>query len=34
MVVRCWSMLPSEVVDASSSQVFKVRLDRALSNLI
>ncbi|KFP46267.1 hypothetical protein N323_01827, partial [Cathartes aura] len=33
-VVRCWNRLPREVVDAPSSQAFKVRLDRALSNLI
>jgi len=33
-VVRHWNMLPREAVDAPSSKVFKVRLDRALSNLI
>ena len=33
-VVRHWSRLPREVVDAPSSEVFKVRLDGALSNLI
>ncbi|KFM05918.1 hypothetical protein AS27_07546, partial [Aptenodytes forsteri] len=33
-VVSHWNRLPSEVVDALSLEVFKVRLDRALSNLI
>ncbi|KFR09809.1 hypothetical protein N306_03123, partial [Opisthocomus hoazin] len=32
-VVRHWNRLPSEVVDAPSLQVFKARLDGALSNL-
>lgn len=33
-VVRHWKRLPGEVVDAPSSEVFKVRFDRALSSLI
>ncbi|KFM07142.1 hypothetical protein AS27_08235, partial [Aptenodytes forsteri] len=33
-VVKHWNKLPSEVVDAPSLETFKVRLDRALSNLI
>ena len=33
-VVRQWKRLPREVVDAPSLEVFKVRLDGALSNLI
>ncbi|KAK4816977.1 hypothetical protein QYF61_025897 [Mycteria americana] len=32
--VRCWNSLPREVMDTPSLEVFKVRLDRALSNLI
>ena len=32
-VVRHGKRLPREVLDAPSSKVFKVRLDRALSNL-
>ncbi|KFP19450.1 hypothetical protein Z169_04638, partial [Egretta garzetta] len=31
-VVRHWNSLPSEVVDAPSVEVFKARLDGALSN--
>jgi len=33
-VVRYGNRLSREVVDAQSSEVFKVRLDRALSNII
>ena len=33
-VVRHWHRLPREVVDAPSLETFKVRFDRALSNLI
>jgi len=33
-VVRCWKRLPREVVDASSLDVFKTRLDGALGNLV
>ena len=33
-VVRCWHRLPREVVDAPSLEVFKVRLDGALGNLV
>ncbi|KFV04223.1 hypothetical protein N340_11445, partial [Tauraco erythrolophus] len=33
-VVRHWSRLPREVVDAPSLEVFKARLDEALGNLI
>ena len=32
-VVKHWNRLPREVVDAPSLRTFKVRLDRALSNL-
>ena len=32
-VVRHWSRLPSEVVDAPSLEAFKARLDGAVSNL-
>ena len=33
-VVKHWNRLPREVVDAPSLETSKVRLDRALSNLI
>ena len=33
-VVKHWNRLPREVVDAPSLEVFKIRLDGALSNLI
>ncbi|KFR09643.1 hypothetical protein N306_11230, partial [Opisthocomus hoazin] len=33
-VVRHWHRLPREAVDAPSLQVFKARLDGALSNLV
>ncbi|KFZ52008.1 hypothetical protein N321_00909, partial [Antrostomus carolinensis] len=33
-VVRYWNRLPKEVVDASSLEVFKARLDEALSNQV
>ena len=33
-VVRPWHRLPREAVDAPSLEVFKARLDEALSNLI
>ncbi|KFW63007.1 hypothetical protein AS28_00381, partial [Pygoscelis adeliae] len=33
-VVRHWNRLPGEVVDAPSLEVFKARLDGALSNLV
>ncbi|KFO89941.1 hypothetical protein N320_02235, partial [Buceros rhinoceros silvestris] len=33
-MVRHWNMLPREAVDAPSLEVFKARLDGALSNLI
>ncbi|KFO56997.1 hypothetical protein N302_10648, partial [Corvus brachyrhynchos] len=33
-VVRDWHRLPREVVDAPSLEVFKVRLDGALSSLV
>jgi len=33
-VVKHWSMLPREVVEAPCLETFKVRLDGALSNLV
>ncbi|KFW74618.1 hypothetical protein N305_02522, partial [Manacus vitellinus] len=33
-VIRHWNMLPREVVDAPSLEVFKARLDGTLSNLV
>ncbi|KFV16145.1 hypothetical protein N340_06410, partial [Tauraco erythrolophus] len=33
-VLRHWNRLPREVMDAPSLEVFKARLDKALSNLI
>ncbi|KFQ91219.1 hypothetical protein Y956_01475, partial [Nipponia nippon] len=33
-VVRHWNKLPREVVDAPSLEVFKAKLDEALSNLV
>ncbi|KFQ14567.1 hypothetical protein N330_13203, partial [Leptosomus discolor] len=33
-VVRHWNRLPKEVADAPSLEVFKTRLDGALSNLV
>jgi len=33
-VVRHWDRLPREAVDAPSLELFKTRLDGALSNLV
>ena len=33
-VVRHWNMLPSDLVDALSLEIFYARLDQVLSNLI
>ncbi|KFW11008.1 hypothetical protein N326_12415, partial [Eurypyga helias] len=33
-VVRHWHRLPREAVDAPSLEVFKARLDEAVSNLV
>jgi len=33
-MVRCWNRLPREAVDAPSLEVFKARLDGALSNRV
>jgi len=33
-VVRHWNRFPSDVVDAPSLETFKMRLDKALGNLI
>jgi len=34
VLVKHWNGLPREVVEAPSLETFKIRLDRALSNLI
>jgi len=34
VVRRHWNRLPGEVLDAPSLEVFKARLDGALSNLV
>lgn len=33
-MLKHWSMLPRDAMDAQSLEVFKVRLDGALNNLI
>ncbi|KFP61068.1 hypothetical protein N322_13577, partial [Cariama cristata] len=33
-VVRHWTRLPREVMDATSLEMFKAKLDEALSNLV
>ena len=33
-VMRCWNRLHKEAVDASSLEMFKARLDGALSSLV
>ena len=33
-VMRCWNRLPKEAVDAPSLEVFKIRLDGVLGNLV
>lgn len=33
-MVRCWNRLSREVVDVPTLEVFKVRLDEALGNLV
>ena len=33
-VVRCWNRMPNEAENAPSLEVFKARLDGALSNLV
>jgi len=33
-VVRHWNRLPRDVIDALSLEIFKVRLDQALGNLM
>ena len=33
-VLRCWNRLPREVVDATSLEVFKTRLDGALGSQV
>jgi len=33
-VVSCWNRLPREVVDVSSLEVFKAKLDGAVGSLV
>jgi len=33
-VVKHWNRLPRDIVEAPSLETFKIRLDRALSNLV
>jgi len=32
--IKLWNQLPSEVVDALNQEMFKIRLDGAVSNLV